>query len=496
MIYGSASKLWLASVAAVYLGGGGVLGESSSSPVGGGAGGWSPMTPPSSSSSSFSLYQEMVLSIQGGDQNKNEEEGYVTMAHLMSGDETMAASSAGSYFLQEELYDEDELMEEDDDDDDDDEDDDDGHSSMLSNAFLSRGQYRYAAATKPTKQEHRVRVSAHGDHCDSSRPSSNSVTRALSMRGGGAASSTKDVVMSLLTNKEFGRKLMVSALVTIMYETVLGHLLEFLKIVMQTAPEGTTYKDVLSNITAEKGLAGIWDGFVPWGVVQSIFKGGVFGLAHAVAASMLLPLSNDGTLPKQLALTLAGGIAGGFQGFVLSPLLLLKTRVMTNPVFREQMSLLRTTLLSLRLGLDVVHNEGFPALMKGSNVFALKRVFDWATRFYFADVFSKIILQFYAIAALTPAQKISADLLGGTASTLVTLPLDVLVAKTQDAKKAGQKTSAWDMLTQDYKEGGWNGLYKANMRGFEARLAHVCFTTVAMKTGVGIMYEALYGPKQ
>merc|ERR1712071_307246 len=105
-------------------------------------------------------------------------------------------------------------------------------------------------------------------------------------------------------------------------------------------------------------------------------------------------------------------------------------------------------------------------------------------------------MQFYAIAALTPAQKISADLLGGTASTLVTLPLDVLVAKTQDAKKAGQKTSAWDMLTQDYKEGGWNGLYKANMRGFEARLAHVCFTTVAMKTGVGIMYEALYGPKQ
>lgn len=301
--------------------------------------------------------------------------------------------------------------------------------------------------------------------------------------------------MGLLTNKEFGRKLLVSAMVTIMYEAVLGHLLEFLKIVMQTAPYGTTYKKVLTDITSEKGLAGIWDGFVPWGVVQSIFKGGVFGLAHAIASSMLLPLIHDGTLPKQLALTLAGGIAGGFQGFVLSPLLLLKTRVMTNPIFREQMSLVRTTLLSLRLGLDLVHNEGLRALMKGSNVFALKRVFDWATRFYFADVFAKWLLQYYVAASttvLTPGQRITADLLGGTASTIVTLPLDVLVAKTQDAKKAGQKTSAWDMLTQDYKLGGWKGLYRANMMGFEARLAHVCFTTVVMKTGVGIMYDILY----
>mmetsp|Transcript_26045 Transcript_26045/g.24895 ORF Transcript_26045/g.24895 Transcript_26045/m.24895 type:complete len:219 (-) Transcript_26045:71-727(-) len=212
-------------------------------------------------------------------------------------------------------------------------------------------------------------------------------------------------------------------------------------------------------------------------------------------------MSSDGKIPKQLALTLAGGIAGGFQGFVLSPLLLLKTRVMTNPVFRERMSALQTTLLSLKVGLDVVNNEGLPALMKGSNVFALKRVFDWSTRFYFADVFCKLFLYQLSKSAstvvdtLSPTQKIAADLLGGTASTLVTLPLDVLVAKTQDAKKAGVQVSAWDMITKDYKEGGWNGLYKANMRGFEVRLAHVCFTTVAMKTGTGFMYDFIYGPK-
>ena len=36
-------------------------------------------------------------------------------------------------------------------------------------------------------------------------------------------------------------------------------------------------------------------------------------------------------------------VGGGFQGFVLSPTLLLKTRVMTDPVFRNQMSMIEVS---------------------------------------------------------------------------------------------------------------------------------------------------------
>jgi len=88
-----------------------------------------------------------------------------------------------------------------------------------------------------------------------------------------------------------------------------------------------------------------------------------------------------------------------------------------------------------------------------------------------------------------------ASLLGGAASTITTLPLDVLVAKSQDAKKAGVKVSVLETFLKDYDEGGLKGLYDANMMGFEARLAHVCFTTVAMKAGTGIMYDYLYGKR-
>jgi len=376
------------------------------------------------------------------------------------------------------------VLDEEDEDDDDDDDDDDGHSSMLSNASLriSRGgAISTNSAVVPSAATQRSPKAGTRRHDP----------LLLQTRGGAIASSTGA--------DEFLRRLIVAALVTLLYEGTLGHILEFLKIVMQTAPAGTTYLSVLRDITSEKGLAGLWDGFIPWGVVQAVAKGGVFGLAHAVAKTYTTPLVEKGYIPLPVGLTIAGGVAGGFQGYVLSPTLLLKTRVMTNPIFREKMSLLKTTIESFKIGFDVVGTEGLPALMKGSNIFALKRFFDWSTRYFFSDMFEDIMLKSGTLVveggSLSDLGKIVASLLGGTASTIVTLPLDVIVAKSQDAKKAGVKVSAWETFIKDYEEGGLKGLYDANMRGFEARLAHVCFTTVAMKTGSGIMYDYLYGNK-
>jgi hypothetical protein len=74
-----------------------------------------------------------------------------------------------------------------------------------------------------------------------------------------------------------------------------------------------------------------------------------------------------------------------------SPTLLLKTRVMTNPIIGESMSLFHTTLLSFRVGFDVVASEGIGALTKGSDAFETKRVSDWATRYYFSNVVASMM---------------------------------------------------------------------------------------------------------
>lgn len=181
--------------------------------------------------------------------------------------------------------------------------------------------------------------------------------------------------------------------------------------------------------------------------------------------------------------------------------------------------MLRTTLLSFRIGYDVVKTEGFSTLMKGSNVFATKRVFDWASRYFFADLFEALFSMLKNNEPLSVAEKSASSLLGGVFSTLVTLPLDVLVAKTQDAKKAGVKVSALKLFQDELREKGLSGLRNAYMRGFEARLLHVCLTTLGtfgrlalcfraidlfltrsiffllavIKTGTPIAYEALFG---
>jgi Mitochondrial carrier protein len=143
------------------------------------------------------------------------------------------------------------------------------------------------------------------------------------------------------------------------------------------------------------------------------------------------------------------------------------------------MSMLRTTILSFRIGYDVAKTEGVLALMKGSNVFAAKRVFDWASRYFFADSFEALFgLLHPAGQTLSVAEKSVSSLLGGVFSTMFTLPLDVLVAKSQDAKKAGVKVSALKLFQDELKEKGMAGLRKAYMRGFEARLLHVCLTTL------------------
>ncbi len=431
--------------------------------------------------------------------------------------------------------------EDDDDDDDDQDDNDDGHSSMLSNASIrkrvlagvtttssmnsyggdgDRGYYvnsnknnvrknynnggyynHYTREMKNAKREQSLKLSSLSSsntknlkNLQKKSPSSSfGLHQALTVRGGsGTTIATK-------ASDEFIKRLIAAATITALYEGLIGHILEFLKIAMQTAPrnQNITYFTILKTITQQKGLLALWDGFIPWGFIQAVCKGGVFGLAHAMAKTYLKPLIDNGMIPPQVGLTLAGGIAGGFQGFVLSPLLLLKTRVMTNPVFREKMSVWKTTLLSLTIGLDVVKNEGILALMKGADVFALKRVFDWSTRYYFSDLFELMMLKYGAgiNGRLSPGEKIVASLLSGYASTLLTLPLDVIVAKAQDAKKAGVKVSAWNTFIQDYKDGGLKGLYDANMMGFEARLLHVCLTTVVMQTGSPIMFDLLFGKK-
>jgi len=223
-------------------------------------------------------------------------------------------------------------------------------------------------------------------------------------------------------------------------------------------------------------------------------RGSVFGLAQAAALNSLQPLVKDGYFSAGTANIVAGGIGGGFQGFVLSPTLLLKTRVMTNPIFREKMSIVETTRRSTMVGMEVIRKEGAAALMKGSVVFSAKRVADWTTRYFFATWVEDVMFKRgNAAHKLTTQEELISSLLGGTISSFATLPADVMVSQIQQAKKAGQRVSIVGVFKEQLAAGGIRGVTEFATRGFIARVAHVAFTTAIMKTGASVVYRMIYG---
>lgn len=213
------------------------------------------------------------------------------------------------------------------------------------------------------------------------------------------------------------RQLLVVSGVTLVFEALCGHQLEFVKIIKQTTRR--PYPQIVREIVREKGLAGFWDGFLPWGAVQAVSKGAVFGYAYATSRSVLRPLVQDGRMRQHTADTLSGGLAGGVQGFVLSPTLLLKTRVMTDPVFRTQMSLVQTSVRSCQVGARVIVTEGPLSLMKGAPTFACKRVADWGSRYLFTNAVEDALFRrggaAHAPAKLPYSQQMTASLLGAPA---------------------------------------------------------------------------------
>lgn len=278
-------------------------------------------------------------------------------------------------------------------------------------------------------------------------------------------------------------KLMISGSVAWTFELFGGHYIEVLKIAKQTSD--LSYAQITKNMVKEKGLAGVLDGYFPWGSIQCFAKGATLGFGQALGRQML-----DGRVSDSTAEVLSGGVGGGFQGLVMSPILLLKTRVITDPKFRGTGGTWATTVAATKLGVELIQREGVSVLMKGAGTFTIKRVADWTTRYFFAEqVTLAVKSQKGPGQTVSFTEKMLCSLLGGVLSATVTIPIDVLVATIQDAGKAGQKVSIMQTFQEKLAKGGVKGLLAYSTRGYVARVAHVGLTTMLMKTVSSAVYD-------
>ena len=285
------------------------------------------------------------------------------------------------------------------------------------------------------------------------------------------------------------RFLTAGGAVTIVFECAGGHFIEFLKIAKQTSTD--SYLEIARKVTSTKGFAGTLDGFFPWGAMQAVAKGSVFSFGQAYSMKVM----HDWTgVSKDTRTVLSGGIGGLVQGVAMSPLLLLKTRVMTDPVFRTSGGIVATAVASFRVGGRIIANEGPATLFKGVTVFSLKRALDWTTRYLFV-VMCENALRSSPGAKLSDLEVVAATLVGGSLSALSTIPMDVMVAGKQSAGSAGKKVGVIETFQAQLREKGVGGMMAFATRGLAARCIHVALTTLMMKSMTTVVYDLLWPEK-
>ena len=283
-------------------------------------------------------------------------------------------------------------------------------------------------------------------------------------------------------------KLCIGALCTVLFELCCGHLLESFKIKRQTT--ALSVAQIYASLTAKRGVLGLWDGFLPWGLLMALSKGASFSFAHQFALNALSASAAVRAVASPTALNIAASALGGlFQGVVMSPLLLLKTRVITHSAFRElEGGLWATARASLAIGRRVVAAEGALALCKGMRVFAAKRLCDWLTRFAFVELAFVALRSLGVDARATVARATAVALFGGTLSALSTTLLDVCTALIQHAERAGDDVGLRSLVAQMRAQKGGLG---AATKGIYWRVAHVATTTVVMKNTVPAVCDAV-----
>merc|ERR1711998_170687 len=257
-------------------------------------------------------------------------------------------------------------------------------------------------------------------------------------------------------------KMLISAFTAWIFELGIGHYIEVQKISKQASTK--SYMGIHRDLVSKKGLAGILDGFFPWGTLQAVAKGGSFGFGHSLAKSTFRSMGYTETYPRASEV-LAGGVGGFIQGIVLNPVLLLKTRVITDPAYRASGGVWETAKMSTNVGVQVVKREGVMGLTKGGIMFTSKRFFDWTTRFLFVEMVENVFKGGDHDVKLSKSAQYTAALCGGALSAVSTVPMDVMVAVQQSAGAAGK-----------------NEILQFGTKGLVARIAHVGLTTLVMKS--------------
>jgi hypothetical protein len=255
-------------------------------------------------------------------------------------------------------------------------------------------------------------------------------------------------------------KLVIGPAMVLLEMSLFGNYFETIKIHKQTTNK--SYPQIINNLWNNYRFKSFHLGFYPWGMSQCIK--GVPVLFVQSESEYLLKKYNIGNNKKRLAIS---GLLGGMsQGLMLTPTQRLKTIAITQTRYPGM-----NTYHLLR---NYVNTYGYKTLFNGLTPMMVRRGSDWSVRFYGIGLMSNYLGK--EINQMSLQERLLTGCFGGLLSGF-TVPLDVLISKTQ---QANINSSSYQVLLEQIKNHG----YHSFMRGYTMKVLHACHHTAIM-IGIG-----------
>lgn len=258
--------------------------------------------------------------------------------------------------------------------------------------------------------------------------------------------------------------------------TTLGQPLEVLKTQM-AANRSQSMMQALSSVWQRGGVAGFYQGLIPWAWIEASTKGAVlmFAASEIETRTMAVGLS-------PAAAGLVGGMGGGIAQAYLTMgfCTCMKTAEITR--HKQAASGVQPPSTWAVFG-DIWRREGLAGINKGVNAVALRQMTNWGSRMGFARLAESSIRSIKGKGENDPLSafdKILSSSIGGALATW-NQPIEVVRVEMQSMvkdKSANRpaKPGVFNTLAYVYRENGMKGLY----RGVTPRIGLGIWQTVCM----------------
>jgi hypothetical protein len=256
--------------------------------------------------------------------------------------------------------------------------------------------------------------------------------------------------------------------------TTLGQPLEVIKTTM-AAHRGGGFTSALSHIWARGGVAGFYQGLIPWAWIEASTKGGVLLFVASEAEYRARSFGAGEFL---------GGIFGGVSGGVVQAYATMGfcTCMKTVEITKHKMaSTGQAPQSTFATFADIYRKEGIRGINKGVNAVAIRQMTNWGSRFGLSRLAEGWIRSATGKEhgeKLSAPEKILASTLGGGLSAW-NQPIEVIRVEMQSKKEdpnRPKKMTVGNTFKYIYSNNGLKGLY----RGVTPRIGLGVWQTVCM----------------